>query len=215
MRYQIIIIFFIPIFLMAQSDEMDTIKISEVKSNYPIIAKTIDLQYVPNIHKWHYYYNLKGQHYPSLPSLGSAVFYYFYVNQIVADKYKLSYFETRDEIRMEYIVLSKNKKFWMRTKGLLLTYTTSLEEVIKYFECDSTDVEQRYGPLMIGNKFKTICHYVLCFSTGEPLKTKITLTFNKRKRLEIIQITYYHPHNMIESSYNEKNRINQNNTPKN
>ena len=212
MKYQITLFLFVPLFLMAQVDRFDTIKLSEAKSNYPIIARTIDLQFVPNVHKWHYCSNIQGQCYPDYES---SVFYVYKANQICSDNYFLSFIETDDEIRMEYIVLSKNKEFWMRTKGLLLTYTTSLEEVLKYFEYDSADVEQRFGPLMIGNKFKTICHYVLCFSTGEPLETKIILTFNKRKRLEIIQIAYYHPNNMIKTSYSKKNEVNQNNIPHN
>lgn len=195
MKYIMLLIFIsLSVFVSAQQTKIDTIIISIIKSNYPLIAKTEDLHFIPDVRQWHSCFNVKGQLYPSH---SSDSFYVFYANQISADKYKLSYLETGSDARLEYIWLKKNKKFWMDYRGLILRNNTSLSDVNIFFKYDESEAEYGIGPLIIGNRCKNIPQYILSFSTGEPNNTKITLIFDRKKRLKIIHMDYYHPSNLI------------------
>lgn len=183
--------------IVAQSDKIGTIKIAEVKSNYPIVANTTDLQFLPTIHQWHYCNNIQGE---IIPDFCSDTIFVYRGNQIYAGKYYLSYIETNNEIRLEYILLSKNKKFWMEANGQILQYKTSLEKVLELYNYNGTEIQRLRGPLFLGNKLKLCSHYKLCFNTGEPHGTRITLTFNRKKKLISIHMDYYHDSNLMTKS---------------
>lgn len=195
MKYRLLLMFIsLSVFAFAQKAKIDTINISIIKSNYPLIAKTDDLHFIPDVRHWHICFNVKGQLYPSH---SSDTFYVFYANQIYADKYKLSYLKTESDVRLEYIWLKKNKKFWMDYRGLVLRNNTSLDDVNHFFRYDGSEAEYGIGPLIIGNRCENIPQYILSFRTGEPNNTRITLIFDKKKRLKIIYMDYYHPTNLI------------------
>lgn len=178
---------------MAQC-QIDTINITNIKSNFPIVAKSSDLQYVPGVRKWHYCYNVKGYIYPS--HRVSDTCYSYRVNQVYADNYKLSYLETGNNIRMEYIWLTKNGTFWMDIGGLVLCRNQTLDAVCKHFNYSDTVAEYGTGPLIVGTKCENRTQYILAFSTGEPLNTKMVLIFDKRRKLQIIMMDYYNPANL-------------------
>lgn len=197
MRTLLLTILFVPFLGIAQMSSLDTIALADCKANYPIIGTTADLQFVPDVAKWHYCYNVKNQRYPT-SRLTDTIFYYS-ANQIFGDDFEISYLENDGKIRLEYILLKKHKKFKMNiggfgwSSGLTLQYKTSLKEVLEYFNKDITCLtcDGGRGPLLMGTNFKTMWHITRVFYTGEPCYTQISLTFNKRKELIIIEIEYY------------------------
>ena len=207
MRIFLFTIVFVPLFAIAQTSDLDTIAIADCKANYPIIGTTADLQFVPKVTKWYYCYNVKNQRYP-IPRSTDTIFYYC-ANQIFGDDYEISYLENDGKIRLEYVLLKKHKKFKMNiggfgwSGGLTLQYKTSLKEVLKYFNKDITCLtcEGGRGPLLMGTNLKTMWHITLVFYTGEPYYTQISLTFNKRKELIIIEIDYYEQEHLKVGSY--------------
>ena len=207
MRTLLLTILFVPFFAIAQAPCLDTIALADCKANYPIIGTTADLQFVPKVRKWHYCYNVKNQRYPT-SRLTDTIFYYC-ANQIFGDDYEISYLENYGKIRLEYILLKKHKKFKMNvggfswSNGLTLQYKTSLNEVLKHFNNDTTrlTLEGGYGPLLMGTKFKTMWHVTSVFYTGEPCHTQMSLTFNKRKELIIIEIDYFEQEHLKVGSY--------------
>lgn len=186
-----------PVLSIAQTMNKDTLSLADCKANYPIIGTVSDLQHVPNIRKWHYCYNVKNQRYP-LPRISDTIYYYS-ANQIYGDDFEISYLENNGRIRLEYILLKKHRKFKMNigargwSNGLTLKYKTSLEDVMKHFNRDVSNLSLNGGraPLMIGTRYKTMWHVIPVFYTGEPYDTTISLTFNKHKKLIIIEIDYY------------------------
>ncbi len=208
MRTLLLTILFVPFLGIAQMSSLDTIALADCKANYPIIGTTADLQFVPKVTKWHYCYNVKNQRYPT-SRLTDTIFYYS-ANQIYGDDYEISYLENEGKIRLEYILLKKHKKFKMNvggfgwTDGLTLQYKTPLEKVLKYFNKDSTCLAYgggTRGPLLMGKNLKTMWHFTRVFYTGEPCYTQISLTFNKRKELIIIEIEYYEQEHLKVGSY--------------
>ena len=115
MRTFLLTILFVPFLAIAQTSNLDTIALAECKANYPIIGTTADLQFVPDVAKWHYCYNVKNQRYPT-SRLTDTIFYYS-ANQIYGDDYEISYLENEGKIRLEYILLKKHKKFKMNVGG--------------------------------------------------------------------------------------------------
>lgn len=207
MRTLLLTILFVPFLAIAQMSSLDTIALADCKANYPIIGTTADLRFVPNVTKWHYCYNVKNQRYPT-SRLTDTIFYYS-ANQIFGDDFEISYLENDGKIRLEYILLKKHKKFKMNiggfgwSSGLTLQYKTSLKEVLKYFNKDTTCLtfEGRRGPLLIGTNLKTMWHITRVYYTGEPCYTQISLTFNKREELIIIEIEYYEQEHLKVGSY--------------
>jgi hypothetical protein len=209
--FRIFIIAVIAGITVAQSKGQDTLPLAECKATYPIIGSVEDLQFVPDVQKWHYCYNVKNQRYP-LPRTSDTI-YYYRANQIYGDNYEISYLENNGLIRLEYVLLKKNRKFKMNffgrawSDGLTLKYNIYFKDLLKYFNRSAAevDIDWNRGGLMLGNKFKNIWHFTVTYFTGEPYYTQISLTFNKHKRLLIIEMDYYDPEmlkigSMIEDS---------------
>lgn len=169
------------------AQELDTILLKFVKSSYPIVAQTTDLQFVGHVQKWHYCYGVQSLYSPSFNTNNPQC---FYANQISSDGYTISYLEKSGNIRLEYILLKKHKDFWIQIDDLKLCYKTLVDDVKEHFKYDDDDIGFEIAPLIIGNKIKNCPQYRIDFYTGETEPVKWHLVFNKKKQLIIIELDY-------------------------
>ena len=169
------------------AQELDTIPLKLVKSSYPIVAQTPDLQFIGQVQKWHYCYGVRSLY---SPSFNTNTPQYFYANQISSNGYTISYLEKSGEIRLEYILLEKHKDFWIQIDGLKLCHKTLLDDVKAYFKYDDKAIGFGIAPLIIGKKIKNCPQYRIDFYTGETEPVKWHLVFNKKKQLIIIELDY-------------------------
>lgn len=189
LRYLYLVCFLFAYYVgTAQNVPLDTILLTNVKSSYPIVATTSDLQFVRHLRQWHYCYGVKSVYFPSF---NSDTIRYFHTNQIYSNGYTISYLEKSGNIRLEYILLKKHKDFWLQFDGLKLCYKTSMEDLKKHFKYNDDDEDVGgIAPLNIGDKVAICKHYRLDFYTGETAPVKWHLVFDGKKRLIIVELEY-------------------------
>lgn len=190
-----IAIVLISITLFSQPVRRDTILLSEVTSNYPIISDIHHLQFVSNVKRWYYDQNICGQRGPFL--INDTTVYRFIVNSIHSKNNNLCFWEQGGKVRLCHIRLDKNKDFWMQVKGLTLRNDLPLEELYAFFHYKGDEATYWHGPPLINLKSHFEEYYIISFDTGEPYNTQIVLTFNKHKCLKLIDIDYYDSDNFI------------------
>jgi hypothetical protein len=175
--------------LCQENYKIDTIKLSNLHSNIPIISSITYLMIITenvpcsmDFNKEIYTYNRIGKHDTT-----------FIFNSIYCYSKGLAYYEKEGRIRLLHADFKLNPYIVISTNKIVLSKDLTMEDVKKAYNYTEDDfavpqlgIMQPYEPKKRSDRF-----YAIRFSTGEHDGTYMILYFDKKKKLRYLYINAY------------------------